>query len=68
MTSALRVGILLSIFLATLSACAAPTSLAFAPTSTPISGAREPLAEAGSSDRVELAAGHYQLIMFYSPI
>ena len=51
-----------------LSACAAPLSMASAPPSTPTPRSRQHAAEPVRADRVELAAGHYQLIMFYSPL
>jgi ABC-type Fe3+-hydroxamate transport system substrate-binding protein len=66
MTSALRLILLLISLLLMLSACAANTSSALAPTSTPT--ARQQAAKDAPSDRVELAAGQYQLLMFYSPL
>jgi hypothetical protein len=73
MHSILRVGTLLIFCLATLSACAtstppvAPISAdAPAPTLTP--NARQQASEAVPTDRVELATGRYQLLMFYSPL
>ena len=66
MISGLRVGALLIICLAALAACVAPSSVAFAPTSTPT--ARQQAIEAAPTDRVELASGRYQLLMFYSPL
>jgi hypothetical protein len=55
-----------------LAACATPLSIASAPTpvgaATPTLTARRQAIEAAPSDRVELTAGHYQLLMLYSPL
>jgi hypothetical protein len=67
MNPLLRLASLLLI-LVMLTACAAPPSLASAPTITPALRALPQAVEAAPTDRVELAAGRYQLIMFYSPI
>jgi hypothetical protein len=58
---------LLLITLIALTACAASPSLAVAPAATPVPNARQQAAEAAPGDRVELASGHYQLLMLYSP-
>jgi hypothetical protein len=68
MHSALRTVSLLILFLLTLTACAAPASMASAPTATPTLTARQQVITAAPSDRVKLAAGHYQLLMLYSPL
>ena len=61
-----RLTSLLLICLVTLTACAAPLSMAPAPTFTPTE--RQQAVQASPTDRVELAAGRYQLLMFYSPL
>jgi hypothetical protein len=70
MESMWRLTSLLLICWGTLTACAAPLSPAAAPTITPTPHAVQQAVEAATlrADRVELAAGRYQLIMFYSPI
>jgi hypothetical protein len=67
MTSVQRYGLL--ILLLVLTACA-PISIATPTTSapTPIPDTQPALVEAGPAQRVELTAGRYQLIMFYSPL
>jgi thiol-disulfide isomerase/thioredoxin len=60
MTSVWRLNFLLLILLV-LAACAAPISSAAAPAPTFTT-------TAVSTDRAELAAGRYQLLMFYSPL
>ena len=68
MRSALRIGILLTLGLLMLSACATSSSIASAPTATPTLTAQQQAVEAAPTDRVELASGRYQLLMFYSPL
>jgi hypothetical protein len=70
MKSMWRLTSLLLIFLGMLTACAAPLSLVSAPTITPTPRAVQQAVDAATlrADRVVLAAGRYQLIMFYSPI
>ena len=72
MNPILRLTSLLFIFLVMLTACAAPSSLASAPTpvgaATPTLTARQQAVEAAPTDRVELASGRYELLMFYSPL
>ena len=67
-----RVTSLLLICVVTLTACATPLSIASAPTpvgaATPTLNARQQAVAAAPTDRVELTAGRYQLIMFYSSI
>jgi|GEM_PF-7040563 hypothetical protein len=66
MTSAERTFSWLMLCLFVLTGCATPLSIAAAP--TPTLTARQPAVEAAPSDRVVLAAGHYQLLMLYSPL
>ena len=68
MKSLPRIALLLLVGAVTLAACATPTSIAPAPPFTPAPRALSEIVEAAPADRVELAAGHYQLIMFYSPL
>jgi hypothetical protein len=64
----LRRASLLLICLVTLSACATPWSPASLPSATPAPTARQQAVAAAPSDRLELVAGRYQLLMFYSPL
>ena len=68
MNPMLRVIPLLLIFLLMLTACAAPSSMASAPTPvgtvTLTLTAQQQAVEAAPTDRVELASGRYQLLMF----
>lgn len=68
MNLTLRLASLLLIFLVTLTACATPWSPASVPTATPAPTAQQHAVAAAPPDRVELAAGRYQLLMFYSPL
>lgn len=65
MISARRASLL--IMLLVLTACAMP-SIASAPMVTSTPRALPQTAAAGPAQRVELAAGHYQLLMLYSPL
>lgn len=64
MRSFLKIAARLIVFAVLLTACAAPLSQAAAPAVTPT----EPDGEVATAHEVRLATGHYQLIMFYSPI
>ena len=68
MYAALRTLSLLMLCFLVLTACAAPASRASAPPFTPAPRALPETVEAAPADRVELAAGRYELIMFYSPL
>ncbi len=68
-----RVTSLLLICLVALTACASPLSIASAPsadkgTATPTLTEQQQAIEAAPTDRVTLASGRYQLLMFYSPL
>ncbi len=59
---------MLILVLVTLTACAASAPLPAAPGALSTPSALPPTAEVAPAGRVVLAAGRYQLIMFYSPI